>query len=69
MALPDPDWALVIWCGRNAVLNYNGAFVISRNRNLNELTPEVENELRVAAEKFGIDFDGMCVTDNTNCKE
>ena len=43
--------------------------MVSRKRNLNELTPEVEAELRIATEKFGLDYDGMCVSDNTNCKE
>merc|ERR1711963_9083 len=53
MAIPDPDWAFVIWCGHNPILNYNGAFVISRKRNLETLTPEVDNKLREAAEKYG----------------
>ena len=26
VAFPDPDWALVIWCGHNPVLQYNGKF-------------------------------------------
>ena len=69
MAIPDPDWAFVIWCGHNPILNYNGAFVISRKRNLETLTPEIDNKLREAAEKYGIDYDAMCVSDNTNCKD
>ena len=89
VAFPDPDWALVIWCGHNPVLQYNGkfftfwkklgkkyniffffagAFVVSRNQNLNNLSVEIDQELRIAAEKFGIDYDAMCISDNTSCE-
>ena len=34
VSIPDPDWALVVWCGSNPVLKYNGAFVVSRQRSL-----------------------------------
>ena len=69
MAMPDPNWALVIWCGNNPVLTYAGAFVVSRHQSLSMMTPEVESELRTAATKFGLDFDEMCVSENTPCKE
>ena len=45
-----------------------GAFVVSRNQNLNNLTEEIDQELRSAAEKFGIDYDAMCISDNTSCE-
>lgn len=67
VAYPDPDWALVIWCGTNPVLEYNGAFVASRQRHLFDLPSDVEVKLREAATSFGIDFDAMCVSDNLNC--
>ena len=67
VAIPDPDWALVIWCGSNPVLKYNGAFVVSRQRNMLAITEEVENALRSEAARFGIAYDDMCVSDNTNC--
>ena len=68
---PHPDWAFVAWCGSNPALVYNGAFVITRERSLDGLAslPEVELELRAAAESLGIDFDAMCVSDNTNCSD
>ena len=69
VAVPDPDWALVIWCGYNPVLHYNGGFVVSRHRSLDYLTEEVELQLREATAKFGMDYDGLCVSDNTNCPE
>ena len=49
-------------------LFFTGAFVVSRNQNLNNLTEEIDQELRSAAEKFGIDYDAMCISDNTSCE-
>ena len=69
VAMPDPDWALVIWCGSNPVLKYNGAFVISRHQSLGKLTPEAEAGLREATSNFGLDFDEMCVSNNESCPE
>ena len=28
----DNNWAVVVWCGYNPVLDYNGGFVLSRTR-------------------------------------
>ena len=67
--MPDPNWALVIWCGNNPVLTYAGAFVVSRHKSLSMMAPEVESELKAAATKFGLDFDEMCVSENTSCKD
>ena len=57
------------WCGTNPALDYNGAFVLSRERSLAglESLPEVEEELREAVAGLGLDWDSMCDTDNTNC--
>jgi hypothetical protein len=30
--MPDPGWMLVLWCGTNPALDYNGGFVLSRGR-------------------------------------
>ena len=49
-------------------LFFAGAFVVSRNQNLNNLPEEIDQELRSAAEKFGIDYDAMCISDNTSCE-
>jgi hypothetical protein len=67
VSYPDPDWALVIWCGSNPALDYNGGFVISRHRSLGMLPADVEVELREAAERFGINYDTLCESDNTLC--
>lgn len=68
VAYPDPDWALVIWCGNNPVITYNGAFIISRHQTLSMMSPEIENEFRIATAKYGLDFDEMCISDNTKCE-
>ena len=69
MSWPHPDWAFVAMCGSNPALNFNGAFVLTRERSLDGLAslPEVELELRATAESLGIDFDSMCESDNTKC--
>ena len=35
---------------------------------MDTLTEEIDQELRSAAEKFGIDYDAMCISDNTSCE-
>ena len=69
MSFPHPDYAFVAWCASTPVVNYNGAFILSRNRNLDGLAelPEVEAELRETAEKLGIEYEAMCETDNAEC--
>ena len=53
---------------KNIFLFFAGAFVVSRKQNLDNLTEEIDQELRSAAEKFGIDYDAMCISDNTSCE-
>ncbi len=67
ISYPDPNWAFVIWCGSNPALEYNGALVLSRNRNLDPIPADVEAEFRDVASRLGIDYDLMCTSDNTNC--
>ena len=47
---------------------FAGAFVVSRKQNMDNLTEEIDQELRSAAENFGIDYDAMCISDNTSCE-
>ncbi len=68
VSYPDPDWAFLIWCGSNPALEYNGAFIISRYRNLDPIPADVEAEFMNVASRFGMDYDMMCVSDNTNCE-
>ena len=69
MAWPHPDWAFVVMCGSNPALNFNGAFVLTREKSIKALDslPNVELALRATAESLGIDYDSMCESDNTNC--
>jgi len=69
VSLPEENFMFVIWCGENPALNYNGAFVVSRTRTQENMSEETEAEFRRIAEKFGIDYDAMCLTDNTSCKD
>ena len=69
VAWPHPDWAFVVMCGSNPALNFNGAFILTREKSLKALDslPKVELALRATAESLGIDYDSMCESDNTNC--
>ena len=69
VAWPPPDWAFVVMCGSNPALNFNGAFILTREKSIKALDslPEVELALRATAESLGIDYDSMCESDNTNC--
>jgi len=67
VAFPEENYMMVLWCGTNPALDYNGGFVLSRTRNQDDMKPESEAAFREQATKFGIDYDGMCVTDNTAC--
>ena len=68
VSYPDPDWAFIIWCGSNPAMDYNGAFVMSRHRSLDALPVDIEAEFRDVASRFGMDYDLMCISDNTNCE-
>ena len=42
----DNLWAVVIWCGSNPMLEYNGAFVLHRQRSDGTLPTELEPVIR-----------------------
>jgi len=50
-------------------LDYSGAFVISRQRTLEGIPSQVEDEFRSVTAKFGLDYDSMCESNNLKCKE
>jgi len=68
MSYPEENYMMVFWCGTNPALDYNGGFVLSRTRTINDMLPETEAEFRRIAELHGVDYDAMCVSDNTNCE-
>jgi len=61
------DWSIVVWCGSNPMLEYNGAFVLSRNRSDGTIPAELEPEIREQLALYGMSLDTMCLTDSTNC--
>ena len=67
VSIPHPDWALVVWCGHNPLIQFNGAYIISRQRSLDNIPKEVEEEFRRVAPQFSLDYDQLCVSDNTKC--
>ena len=66
---PQPQYMFVLWCGSNPALEYNGGFVLSRTRTLDDISPETEALFRQVAVDHGVNYDDMCVTDNTDCPE
>jgi len=69
VSMPDPNFMLVMWCGTNPALDYNGGFLLSRGRTQDGLTPESEEALRAVSERLGVSWDDMCITDNTQCPQ
>ena len=65
----DNNWAVVVWCGYNPVLDYNGGFVLSRTRSDGTIPTELEPVIREELAKYGMDLDSMCLTDSTGCVE
>jgi len=67
VSYPEPDYMMVFWCGTNPALDYNGGFVLSRTRTQNDMLPESAEEFRRVAALLNVDYDAMCITDNTEC--
>jgi len=65
----DNNWSVVIWCGSNPMLDYNGAFVLSRERSDGSLPPELEPVIREELGKYGLNLDEMCLTNSLACRE
>ena len=61
--------AMLCRCGTNPALDYNGAFLLSRGRTESGLPAEAEAAFREVAARHGVDWDSMCVSDNTQCPE
>ena len=65
----EGDFMFVMWCGQNPALDYNGAFVLSRNRSNGTIPADLEPVIREELAKYGMDLDSMCLTDSTGCEE
>ena len=49
------------------MLEYNGAFVLSRNRSDGTIPTNLEKDIRDQLKLYGMSLDTMCMTDSTNC--
>jgi len=67
VSYPDENHMMVIWCGVNPAVEYNGGFVVSRFRTKDAIPPESAEEFRQVAARLGFDYDDMCESDNTAC--
>jgi hypothetical protein len=63
------DWALVIWCGENPMLKYNGGFILSRNRSDGIIPDYIMEMLEPEMAKYGLKLEEMCLTDSTQCTQ
>lgn len=64
---PDKDHMLLYWCGKIPIQDYNGGLLLSRYKSDVNLSDKSKVTLRKAAEKFNLDFDQMCISDNSWC--
>lgn len=63
----DNQWSIVVWCGYNPMLNYNGAFVLSRSRSDGTLPADLEPTIREQLIKYGMNLDEMCLINSLEC--
>jgi len=63
----DNQWSIVVWCGYNPMLNYNGAFVLSRSRSDGTLPADLEPTIREQLTKYGMNLDEMCLINSLEC--
>ena len=42
----DNQWSVVVWCGSNPMLDYNGAFMLSRSRSDGSIPADLEPTIR-----------------------
>jgi len=64
----ENDWMFYFWCSENLAAADAGVVVLGRSRALNDMPEAVENRFRELAAQYGLDYDAMCVKDNTNCQ-
>lgn len=72
LSWPDHgDWMLYIYCGYTPTGAYAGGSVVSRSaaRKISEIPPAYEAEFRTVAAKYGFNYDDMCVSDLSSCKD
>ena len=66
---PDSDHMLLYWCGKIPIQIYNGGLLLSRHKSDKFLTDKSRQILRQAAQKFGLNLDNMCTSQNDWCPD
>jgi len=64
----EEDWMFYFWCSENLAAADAGAVVLGRARSIAEMPESVEARFRELATQFGLDYDSMCINDNSQCK-
>lgn len=59
ISFPHPQWIFMLWCGFNDIIKYAGGIVqtLAPNKSYDDIPKWVENEFRIAAAKYGLDYD------------
>lgn len=65
----DDSYQLHIWCGGNQDARFNGAFVLSRNRTIDNINPETLDRFKANVKARGYDLNDSCTFDNADCTE
>ena len=61
---------MMLWCGENPVVKYAGGILLSKGKNYADMPKWVEEELRQAVNKHGLDFDkDLFINDNSKCQD
>jgi hypothetical protein len=63
----EEDWMFYVWCSENLAAADAGAVVLGRARSIEDMPKSVEDRMRELTAQFNLDYDSMCVNDNTNC--
>ena len=61
------DWMFYFWCSDNLAATDNGTVILGRARTLAAMPASVESRMRELTAAYGLDFDAMCVNDNSQC--
>jgi len=63
----EEDWMFYVWCSENLAAADAGAVVLGRARSIEDMPKSVEDRMRELTAQLNLDYDSMCVNDNTNC--
>ncbi len=71
LSWPHPDWMLYIYCGYTPTGPYAGGSVVTRldKPRMDEIPAYVEAQFKSTAQRFGFDYDTMCLSNVTMCQD